>query len=602
MKLKRESGGVLLATLVFVIILSTAASSILALSLFSYRLAMRNDLRAQAKAVAETEMDWTYYQFMNLILGGSDPQQTPTLLATNLPCDTTPIPTTDRSPYLEAHRTAGWIVRRSVVFNQYKEGVIPSTGKRGKITYIDVRVEVLPPASSAFSGTFSERVGRYFSCALTSIFQNAIFFQGDLEMAPGGNMTITGDISANGSIYMGAGRDQLGNLGTLTVNNQVRYLAGHYFNQDSNGNTVLRKPGTPPGGTLTAPVFGTSEADQVQEMTTQQNLLGGIDADALATARPDLFPSVNDVYRSLIAPPPDDATPQEYPNYPTSGGLGDDPTISAQRMYNRAALRITVEADGSVHFRKKGESSDCDSLFAGVVATMVSVRDQREGCDVYVYPIEVDMLNTRLAANYPTYDGTVYVNLKKGDSVYPAAIRLENAATTPTVSNLGFSVATNGGVYVVGDYNTTPKGTDAGGNPIYNPAMIMGDAVTVLSPGWVDGHSADPIGSRIATGGGTTINAGVLTGNVSATTTQASGGAQNLLRYLEDWTGIDVLIQGSLGRLFDSKYYIRPWQQPGSIYIQPHARNFTYDSSFQTQPPPDSPSTTDFTRGGFFNW
>jgi hypothetical protein len=604
MKLRRERGGVLLATLVFVIILSTAASSILALSLFSYRLAMRNDTRAQAKAVAETEMDWIYYQFMNQILLGADPQNTPSLLATILPCDTTPIPTTDRSPYLEAHRTAGWVVRRSVVFDTYKEGVIPSTGRRGKITYIDVRVEVLPPASSAFSGSFSERVGRYFSCALTSIFQNSIFFQGDLEMAPGGNMTITGDISANGSIYMGAGRDQLGNPGTLTINNQVNYLAGHYFNQDSDGNTVLRKPGTPPGGTLTAPVFGTGQIDQVKEMTSQQNLLGGIDADALATARPDLFPSVNDVYRSLIAPPPDDATPQEYPNYPTSGGLGDDPTISAQRMYNRAALRITIGADGIPHFRKRGESSDCDSLFAGVVAAETSVNDQREAHDVYVSNIDVAALNTKLVAYYPTFDGTVYVNLKHGDSVYPSSIRLLNGSTTPrlAVTNPGFSVATNGGIYLVGDYNTTQVGTDSDGHPLYNPAMLMGDSVTVLSAGWIDGHSADPIGSRIATAGSVTINAGVLTGNVSATPTQASGGAQNLLRYLEDWTGIDVLVQGSLGRLFNSKYYIRPWQQPGSIYIQPHARNFTYNDHFQTDPPPDSPNTTDFTRGGFFNW
>ena len=605
MKLKRERGGVLLATLVFVMILSTAAASILALSLYSHRLALRNDVRAQARAVAETEMDWIYYQFMNLILGGTDPSATPALLAANLPCDTgaqgtTVVPTTDRSPYLEAHRTAGWIVRRSVVFNQYKEGVIPSTGKRGKITYIDVRVEVLPPASNTFAGSFSERDGRYFSCARTSIFQNAIFFQGDLEMAPGGSMNITGDISANGSIYMGAGRDHYGVQGTITINNQVRYLAGHYFNHDSDGNTVYRKPGTPPGGTLTPPVFSTDEATQVQPMTSQQNLLGGIDADALATARPDLFPTVNDVYRSLIAPPPDDATAQEYPNYPTSGGLGDDPTISAQRMYNRASLRITVNDDGTVHFRKKDASSDSDSEFNGVLTTLPSVYDQRENHVVYISEIDLTVLAQRLTDNYSTFTGTVYVNLKNAYAIYPSAIRLVNGATTPTVGNQGFSVATNGGIYVIGDYNTTTPNTP--------PAMLMGDSVTLLSTptsptiGWHDGNADQPITQRPASPGGTTINAGILTGNVSSTETQASGGAQNLLRYLEDWSDIDVLVKGSLGRLFDSKYFVRPWQQPGSVYMQPLNRNFIYNTDFQTQPPPDSPTTTDFTRGGFFNW
>jgi hypothetical protein len=596
MKFKRNRGAVLLATLIFVTILTVAASSILALSLFSHRLALRNDLRAQAKAVAETEMDWIFYQFMNLILEGTNPPDTAALLAANLPCDTgaqgtTVVPTTDHSPYLEAHRTAGWIVRRSVVWNRTIQGQIPSTQKRGTITYIDVRVEVLPPASSSYAGTALERVGRYFSSSRTSIFQYAIFYQGDLEMAPGGSMTINGDISANGSIYMGAGRDQLGFFGTLQLNNMVRYLAGDYFNKDTDGNTVYRKPGTPTGGTLVPPVFGTDEATQVQTMTQPENLLGGLDAAALASQRPDLFPTVNDVYRSLIAPPPDDSTPQEYPNY-TSGG--DDPTINAARMYTRAALRITVNDDGSIHFRKKGDSSDCDSNFVGVVAPVQSVYDQREGHDVYVSEIDLAALSTQLAANYPAFSGTVYVNLKNAYAVYPSAIRLKNGASAPAaVGNVGFSVATNGGIYVLGNYNTTTTG-----NP---PAMLMGDAVTLLSTAWNDANAAAGIGSRTAVGGAT-IQAGILTGNVSATPTIASGGAQNLLRYLENWTGIDVQVTGSLGRLFDSKYYIQPWQQPGSIYIQPHNRNFTYDSSFQTRPPPDSPTTTDFTRGGFFNW
>ncbi len=630
MKLKRERGGVLLATLVFVIILSTATASILALSLYSHRLSLRNDLRAQARAVAETEMEWIYYNFMNLIFGGTSagyaqfPNAT-TLLAASLPCDTgaqgtTVVPTTDRSPYLEAYRTAGWTVRRSVVYNQHKEGVIPSTGKRGTIDYIDVRVEVLPPASSGFAGSFSERVGRYFSCANTSIFQNAIFFQGDLEMAPGGDMTITGDISANGSIYMGAGRDQLGNPGTLTINNQVRYLEGHYFNRDSDGNTVYRKPGTPPGGTLTAPVFGTSEGDQVEVMTKPQNLLGGIDADALATARPDLFPSVNDVYRSLIAPPPEFATDQEYPMWVAGGSQPDDPTISAQRMYNRASLVITVNEDLSVHFRKKGESSDSDSDFTGIVTTLPTVYDTREGHDVYITEIDLTALADKLIANYSTFKGAVYVNLKNAYAIHPSAIRLKNGDTSPIFGNFGgqgLSVATNGGIYVLGAYNTTQIGTDASGNPIYNPAMLMGDSVTLLSSdgagnGWSDANAHGGLDARVAHSrtdlDGTVvthINAGILTGNVSSTETNASGGAQNLIRYLEDWTNISVKVQGSLGRLFDSKYYIRSWQQPGSpfnIYIQPLTRSFRYDNSFQTASPPESPTTTDFTRGGFFNW
>ena len=626
MKLKLERGGVLLATLVFVIILSASAASVLGLSLYSYRLAMRNEVRAQAKAVAETEMDWIYYKFMNLILGGTDPWDTVALLAVQLPSDTgadgsTVIPTTDRSPFLEAHRTAGWIVRRSAVRNQMVVGQIPGTNKRGTIFYIDIRIEVVPPPSNSFAGSVSERVGRYFQCSRTSIFQYAVFFQGDLEMAPGRDMMVNGDVSANGSIYMGTLSAQ---NATITLNNQVRYLADGYFNTLSDGTTtVYRKPNTPQTPVLDrAPAFGTSQDVQVEKMTKPENLLGGVDADALVVERPDLFPTVNDVYRSLIAPSPDDAGSLEYPSYNSS--LGDNPTISAQRMYNRASLRITVEADGTVHFRKKGASVDCDSAFTGTNAVLTdfagasvtNVYDQREARNVNVIEIQVDKLATALAASFPgtdpnddanTFNGTLYVNLKNGDTNCPPAIRLINGQATPTVSSKGFSVATNGGIYVQSDnhagsyspgYNTIPKPDGSA-----NPAMLMGDSVTLLSSNWDDAHANQDISMRNATGGTATISGGVLTGNVSATATTQSGGAQNLLRYLENWSGTDVIVLGSLGRLFDSKYYIRPYQQPSSgVYGAPLSRMFTYESALQTVPPPDSPVTIDFSRGSFFNW
>jgi hypothetical protein len=290
-------------------------------------------------------------------------------------------------------------------------------------------------------------------------------------------------------------------------------------------------------------------------------------------------------------------------------------------MYNRASLRMTVEADGSIHFRKKGDSVDCDAQFTGVLTQfppssgvfVQNVYDQREGLNVNVTEIDVSALQAKLATAFPgtTFDGMLYVNLKNGDTNRPPSIRLINGQATPTVSSKGFSVATNGGIYVVCDnhdgaqpsgYNTIPTNYVAG-NPVYNPAMLMGDSVTLLSSNWNDANAANPdVNSRNATGGTATINGGVLTGNVSATATTYSGGAQNLLRYLENWSGTSVTVLGSLGRLFDSKYYIRAYQQPGAVYIPPQSRTFTYNAALQTATPPDSPTTTSFTRGSFFNW
>lgn len=626
MNRKLERGGVLLATLFFVTVLSASAAAVLGLSLYSYRLALRNDARAQAKAVAETEMDWIYYQFMNLILGGTDPWDTAGILATTLPADTgadhtTVIPTTNQIPFLKDHQTAGWIVRRSVVRNRFAQGEIPGTQDRGTIYYIDVRIEVLPPPSNSFAGSLTVHTGRYFQCSRTSVFQFAIFFQGDLEMAPGKDMTVNGDISANGSIYMGTWNG--GNHATITLNNQVRYLKDDYFNTLSDRTTTTyREPNTPDNPHLSVdPVFGTSEATQVVPMDKPENLLGGVNAEALVASRPDLFPTVNDVYRSLIAPSPDDASSQEYPSYNPS--LGDATAISAQRLYNRASLRITVDADGTIHFRKKDSSTDLDpALFAGVltdfsppphttpvyVTTVTDLREASVSPDTLVNVTEIDVstLQAKLAAVFPgtdpndptTFDGTLYVNLKNGDINRPPSIRLINGEATPTVGSKGFSVATNGGIYVKGNYNTTLKSDGS-----YNPTMLMGDSVTLLSSNWDDANAANPdVNSRDATGGTVTIAGGVLTGNVSATPTTISGGAQNLLRYLENWTGTNVSVLGSLGRLFDSKYYIRPFQQPGTVYLAPDNRTFTYSDALQTVPPPDAPMTTNFSRGSFFYW
>ena len=54
MKLKSRSGSILLSTLSFIILLAVAAASILELTMNSYKLTMRNEMRAQARSVAES--------------------------------------------------------------------------------------------------------------------------------------------------------------------------------------------------------------------------------------------------------------------------------------------------------------------------------------------------------------------------------------------------------------------------------------------------------------------------------------------------------------------------------------------------------------------
>jgi hypothetical protein len=143
------------------------------------------------------------------------------------------------------------------------------------------------------------------------------------------------------------------------------------------------------------------------------------------------------------------------------------------------------------------------------------------------------------------------------------------------------------------------------------PAMLMADSVTVLSSGYVVKSSSTPLSDRIATpstaevtAGSTQIIAGLLTGNVSSVEGSSSGGAQNLVRYIENWGGKNVYFKGSLGRLFNSRWFTSPFSvtSSGQVYNPPLQRTFSYDASLRTNDAPGTPKSTDFKRGIYFTW
>ncbi len=657
MNYSSQRGSVLIITLVFVAILALAATSVFDLAANSYRLSMRNQLHAEARAVAESELEYLFYRFKMVVVTGNSAAEAPAVLNSQGISDNDTIPDTNREPFLEKHRAAGWRVRRSLVLDPVIVknggpivGRIPDTRKVGDYTYVIARIEVLPPEQNPFADeNTSVRIGRRFINSNTSIFQYSIFFQGDLELNPGNDVTIEGDVVANGSIYMGprSGFE-------LKLIDQVRYLKSGFFNQDADENTTYYNPDIgPPPVTLVAPTFATSKEAQLESMDAPENLFGGIDAKKMSQDRPDLFgPSgaldheswteaqqliaENNVYRSLIVPPPGASNSNEYPN--ATGSTTDDNVIAVRRAYNRAQLIFTVEADGTLTITKGlGGTIDATAAFLNPEAIDPSldkivkeiedgdgnpatwhyaepVFDKRENKNVKVTTIDIGALKKTLdylrdgispsdPNRFPDFNGLLYINLKSSSSTNPAAIRLINAESLPQNGTNGFSVATNGGIYVQGSFNTDLI-TNADGTTRPVPAMLIGDALTVLSDGWIDADAAAAFdGSKRIASTDLTVNAGLLTGNIASTTGSQSGGAQNLVRYLEDWTGHTVTFYGSLGRLFQSAHFIAPYAGNLTIsYNQPSNRNFEYDLNMRSFRPPGSPETTAFSRGSFFTW
>jgi hypothetical protein len=625
MHLKQNKGSILLLTLTFVSILAIASGALLSLSSNTYKLSMRNQYRAEARVVAESEMEYVLNRFKTAVAGGSSARTAFNSILDIADNGATPNDAAaPRATFLQTHQAAGWTVRRSIQLFASVRGRVPDTNKTGQFTYINAMIEVLPPSGKSFANIEPVRVGRRFINSNATIFQNSIFFQGDMELNPGNDTVITGNVSANGSIYMGPRSGK-----TLKIDGTVRFL--DYLNADATHESgVFSNPNAPtPSVTLVAPTF--SPTGTTEKLQAPENLFNGVDATAVALARPDLFgpqlrddsavwtpaeleKAKNNVYRSLIAPPPSVASLSELPN--GNSETPDDPGISAARAYNKSGLIIQVSSNNAVIISKVegGVTTNVTSTYKDFVSKTANAWDEREGKLVKVNTINLGALGTKIMVDYPTFNGLLYVNLQNSTSASPAAIKITNAATLPVLNTgpttetiKGLSIATNGGIYIQGSFNTTA----IPGTKRNIPAMLMGDAITVLSSKYNDANAHRPLTARVAkmsdaesAAGGMTINAGLLTGNVAASGPigKSSGGAQNLVRYQEDWTDKNVNFNGSIGRLFQSTQFTQPFTGPGEIYNQPSNRVFTFDANMQSYPPPGNPTTTAFSRGTFLTW
>jgi hypothetical protein len=129
-------------------------------------------------------------------------------------------------------------------------------------------------------------------------------------------------------------------------------------------------------------------------------------------------------------------------------------------------------------------------------------------------------------------------------------------------------VVSNDPVYIQGDYNSAYK----------KPAAIISDAVTILSSNFGTGNQPPET---------TTTNAAFIAGIKPTAGSQYSGGFENYLRFLEDWTGKNLNVTGSFVEQGASQIAQGNW---GSYYKPPN-RNWNFDSSFNNSDnlPPFTP-------------
>lgn len=172
--------------------------------------------------------------------------------------------------------------------------------------------------------------------------------------------------------------------------------------------------------------------------------------------------------------------------------------------------------------------------------------------------------------------------------------------TTTPANTKGFTIASENGVYVLGNYNAT--GVASYGSPTPStdflpqgardvPASIAADAVTILSNKWSDANSftnaftfdnrnADTeTTTRFAMLAGDSVTTIDATPNQGGQDTRMNGGVHNFIRFLEDWS-VRLNYCGSLINLYNAHNNNGTYKNGGGAVYAPPTRNWVFDASF----------------------
>lgn len=451
------------------------------------------------------------------------------------------------------------------------------------------------------------------------IFQFALFYENDLELWPGPDMTVSGRIHSNANIYLGA-------ESTLSLDTNYVRCAGDFFlrrkhsNDVANHNVEIRR--------WVADPWDAFEPREMVEVLTRQDLqdagvpsVSGYDSDfdgfdddgdgdlfgpddwlpfaygALERwSQPDFYaggegstlktgdmgfgranapelktlamfePSAGGDYRF-------DPAAQKY--VPVPEGTG---THARGPFHAEAGLSILSYVDGTwAAFDSEGDPvTDEVALVGAVHVTDLYDARQANGGAGRVDVAVVDVEKLREAGLLPN-NGLLYLGAHGADEGLDAkGFQLENG------SELGraLTVASENSVYVKGDYNTENK----------QSAAILADAVNLLSNEWDNSKTHS---NGIPPADETVYNFAMVTGNIDSTSGNYNGGVENLPRFHEDWSGITCRLDGSIACLGTSRYATGNHSGVSNLR-RPPVRDWNYDPLFNdlANMPPFTPTAT----------
>ncbi|HWD20950.1 MAG TPA: hypothetical protein VHB20_16910 [Verrucomicrobiae bacterium] len=579
------------------------------------------------------------------------------LVAVNMTNYLAMVPTSTDNPYwTNYHFSGGSVDSRLVITNTASSSSIvlgpPYTG----LNMLGSTYEIIANAQNRSSMyQIQTTVGQQLNIGTIPLFQFAIFYQNAMEINPGAAMTVGGPVHGNDQIYAGIGG------GGLTFSNDVSAVDNINLNQSpldptggrsaanvtfdgfrlSNQNPLNLPVGTNMAGSTTNVAANVQAILQIPDST--QGPTTDVGTNMLYN-KADLIVLVSNgvtvVKTGPTAPTPNAAvSSNDWSRFITTNTFYDQRqaiqidavSLNISNMNNWISTNSTLYSQlgnrtlQSIYVADMRGTSNTvvtnwtQTNYAAATTTtsypsgnyLRPPHTNTQSVTTTTNPSPGTYIGTKTTSGSPvhyTYNaitGYTYTNFSTvamSQTNYPdfaqPAVFLTNGAVLPST---GLSVVTPDPAYIAGNWNiqTNNGGTsDAGHNSTAHtrPSAIYADAMTILSPTFNPANSAASIGSRNA--GSDTVNAAILTGNVPSDGNYYSGGVENFLRFLEDWSGDTLTYNGSLVCMFASQIATAPWPGTGTVY-NPPTRNWSFDLNFNdpTKLPPLTPRATAVVRG-----
>lgn len=407
----------------------------------------------------------------------------------------------------------------------------------------------------AQSGRTSTTLNREVQHQFIPLFQFGVFYDEDLEIFPGPQMTFEGRIHTNADLYMGCDN-------SIFCNSYVT-SGGQYWHHRKDGGHV-----DPSGSVNIKDQLGAYknvwrgsywlDNRQANWATESLSLWGGQVRDrahGMTTLRLPLPPAADQ--HEIVE-------------------RGDTLTDGAQERESKYWYKAGIRWVDGVCYDSTNNVVATPAYFTYTVNKFYDDRENK-----WMDVVEINVSRMIADSAYPA-NRIIYVSDHRPND---PAVRIKNATTLPLG---GLTIATDLPLYVQGNYNTTAKKGSA----------LLCDAITFLSPSWNDANSSLSLSNR--TPSNMSVNACIMTGHVPSVDGGGySGGLENLLRFLENWSGKTVTYRGSMIDLWFSRYATTNWSY-GSYYTAPN-RNWGFDTDLLDPDnwPPGTPKVHTVQRGAW---